>query len=66
MKKLLLPIFLMVMSAAQLMAQAVADTTASAPAQPSTSQKLAFYGLTGAGLVLLFLSYKQSKWGRKK
>ncbi len=40
------------------------DTTA--VQEPTLTSKLQFYGLTIAGLIFLFLAYRQSKWAKKK
>ncbi|WP_258104919.1 hypothetical protein [Marinoscillum sp. MHG1-6] len=43
----------------------VAFAQDSASQEPTLGQKAMFYGLTIVGLLLLYLSYRQSKWGKK-
>jgi|GEM_PF-3312346 len=42
------------------------DVTTTEQVEPTMTQRFGFYGLTVAGLIFLFLAYKQSKWGKKK
>lgn len=35
------------------------------PQQPALVNKIVLYGMTAGGVVLLWVAYRRSKWGRK-
>ncbi|MFT4833666.1 MAG: cell division protein FtsW (lipid II flippase) [Marinoscillum sp.] len=54
---------LTILSCFMLLAQTVEDVTT--PQEAPLSSRIILYAMTGLGVLLLFMSFKRSKWGKK-